>query len=68
MPEMLVHISEIVEATELPVNADFGNAFADEPERVARNVKACADTGVAGLSVEMLRAERRIPCMNSRWR
>jgi 2-methylisocitrate lyase-like PEP mutase family enzyme len=52
MAEMLAHISGIVAATELPVNADFGSAFADEPEGVARNVKACADTGVAGLSVE----------------
>lgn len=52
MPEMLAHIGEIVAATDLPVNADFGPAFADEPEGVARNVRACAETGVAGLSVE----------------
>jgi 2-methylisocitrate lyase-like PEP mutase family enzyme len=50
--EMLAHISEIVAATDLPVNADFAQAFADEPEQVARNVRACVETGVAGLSVE----------------
>ncbi len=50
--EMLAHIREIVEATALPVNADFLNGFADEPEDVAANVKLCAGTGVAGLSVE----------------
>jgi 2-methylisocitrate lyase-like PEP mutase family enzyme len=50
--EMLVHIREIVEATALPVNADFLNGFADRPEEVAANVKLCADMGVAGLSVE----------------
>jgi 2-methylisocitrate lyase-like PEP mutase family enzyme len=50
--EMLAHISEIVTATDLPVNADFAQAFADEPEQVAQNVRACVDTGVAGLSVE----------------
>jgi len=50
--EMLAHIREIVGATALPVNADFLNAFADEPEDVAANVKLCVGTGVAGLSVE----------------
>src|SRR6266487_1411417 len=50
--EMLAHIREIVEATALPVNADFLNGFADKPEEVATNVKLCVGTGVAGLSVE----------------
>ena len=50
--EMLAHIREIVEATMLPVNADFLNGFADKPEDVAANVKLCVDAGVAGLSVE----------------
>jgi 2-methylisocitrate lyase-like PEP mutase family enzyme len=50
--EMLAHISEIVAATDLPVNADFGSGFAEQPEEVAENVRACAATGVAGLSIE----------------
>jgi 2-methylisocitrate lyase-like PEP mutase family enzyme len=50
--EMLAHIREIVEATALPVNADFLNGFADKPEQVAANVDLCVDTGVAGLSIE----------------
>jgi 2-methylisocitrate lyase-like PEP mutase family enzyme len=50
--EMLAHIREIVRATPLPVNADFLNGYADEPEHVAENVKLCIDTGVAGLSIE----------------
>jgi 2-methylisocitrate lyase-like PEP mutase family enzyme len=50
--EMFAHIREIVEATALPVNADFLNGFADEPEDVAANVKLCVGTGVAGLSIE----------------
>jgi len=50
--EMLAHIREIVEATALPVNADFLNGFADKPEVVAENVKLCVETGVAGLSIE----------------
>ena len=50
--DMLAHISEIAAATPLPVNADFLNGFADEPENVAMNVKRCIATGVAGLSIE----------------
>jgi methylisocitrate lyase len=49
---MLAHIREIVEATTLPINADFLNGFADKPEDVAANVKLCVETGVAGLSIE----------------
>ena len=49
---MLAHFAEIVQATPLPVNADFQNAFADEPGGVAANVALCVATGVAGVSVE----------------
>jgi 2-methylisocitrate lyase-like PEP mutase family enzyme len=49
---MLAHIREIVEATDIPVNADFENGFADRPEELAENVKLCLETGVAGLSIE----------------
>jgi 2-methylisocitrate lyase-like PEP mutase family enzyme len=50
--EMLAHIREIVEATTLPVNADFLAGYADEPEGVANNVRLCVATGVGGLSIE----------------
>ncbi len=50
--EMLAHIREIVEATALPVNADFQASYADEPDDVAANVRLCVATGVAGLSIE----------------
>jgi 2-methylisocitrate lyase-like PEP mutase family enzyme len=49
---MLTHISEIVDATSLPVNADFQNGYDDEPEGVATSVALCVATGVAGLSIE----------------
>ena len=52
LDEMLAHVREIVEATPLPVNADFQNGYADEPDLVAQNVSACVATGVAGLSIE----------------
>src|SRR5215470_13546144 len=50
--EMLAHIREIVQATSLPVNADFHAGYADEPEDVAANVELCVGTGVAGLSIK----------------
>ncbi|HEX4963061.1 MAG TPA: isocitrate lyase/phosphoenolpyruvate mutase family protein [Thermoanaerobaculia bacterium] len=49
---MLAHIRDLVEATPLPVNADFQTGYADEPEGVADNVALCIATGVAGLSIE----------------
>jgi len=49
---MLGHFREVVAATALPVNADFLNGYADAPDAVAANVRACVGTGVAGLSVE----------------
>jgi len=59
--EMLTHIREIVEATSLPVNADFHAGYADEPEDVATNVQLCVDTGVAGLSIEDNTGHRDCP-------
>ena len=52
LDDMLKHIGEIAAATALPVNADFLNGFADEPEVVATNTKQCIAQGVAGLSIE----------------
>ncbi|HEX6046450.1 MAG TPA: isocitrate lyase/phosphoenolpyruvate mutase family protein [Pyrinomonadaceae bacterium] len=49
---VLAHFRDIVGATSLPVNADFRNGYADEPEGVASNVTLCVATGVAGLSIE----------------
>jgi 2-methylisocitrate lyase-like PEP mutase family enzyme len=51
---MLAHIGALAGASDLPMNADFGNAFADDPAEVAGNVGLCVATGVAGLSVEDL--------------
>jgi 2-methylisocitrate lyase-like PEP mutase family enzyme len=52
LDEVLLHLSSLAHATDLPLNADFENAFADAPDDVAHNVTLAADTGVAGLSVE----------------
>jgi 2-methylisocitrate lyase-like PEP mutase family enzyme len=50
--EVLKHLSELCEATDLPINADFESGFASEPEGVATNVALAIETGVAGLSIE----------------
>jgi 2-methylisocitrate lyase-like PEP mutase family enzyme len=50
--QMLEHLREIVEATDVPVNADFEGGYADAPDGVAESVRLCVATGVAGLSIE----------------
>ena len=52
LDEMLRHIGEIAAATALPLNADFLNGFADDPEGVATNTSRCIAQGAAGLSIE----------------
>ena len=50
--DVLSHLTALCAATDIPVNADFENGFADDPDGVAANVKLAIGTGVAGLSVE----------------
>ena len=50
--DVLAHLREIVEASDLPVNSDFGNGFAPDAAGVEANVGLAIDTGVAGLSIE----------------
>jgi 2-methylisocitrate lyase-like PEP mutase family enzyme len=57
----LAHIRTIVEATELPVNADFESGYAHEPEAVAESVRLCVATGVAGLSIEDATGDKAKP-------
>lgn len=49
---VLAHCREIVEATELPVNADFEDGHARDIDGLKKNVARCVDTGVAALSIE----------------
>ncbi len=52
LDDVLAHYREMAAATDVPLNADFENGFADDPDGVAANVTKCIATGVAGLSVE----------------
>jgi 2-methylisocitrate lyase-like PEP mutase family enzyme len=50
--DVLAHYTELAAATDVPLNADFENGFADDPDGVAANVGRCIATGIAGLSIE----------------
>jgi 2-methylisocitrate lyase-like PEP mutase family enzyme len=57
----LRHFAEIAAAVEVPVNADFQDGYAEDPEGVAENVRLCVETGVAGLSIEDSTGDRDRP-------
>ena len=48
----IAHLHEMVEATDVPVNADFEAGFAHDADGVAESVRLAVETGVAGLSIE----------------
>jgi 2-methylisocitrate lyase-like PEP mutase family enzyme len=49
---VLDHFTEMVEATDLPINADYEHGFAPDAGGVAESVRLAVETGVAGLSIE----------------
>jgi 2-methylisocitrate lyase-like PEP mutase family enzyme len=49
---VLDHLAEMVEATDVPINADFEHGFAPDVEGLADSVRLAVQTGVAGLSIE----------------
>ncbi|TWG04431.1 2-methylisocitrate lyase-like PEP mutase family enzyme [Streptomyces brevispora] len=49
---VLANAHEIVTATPLPVSADLESGFAETPEGVAGTVRAAADAGLVGGSIE----------------
>ena len=49
---MLQHLRALVEASDLPVNADFENGHSASIDGVGESVRLCVETGVAGLSIE----------------
>lgn len=61
LEETLAHLKELVEGCDLPVNADFEDGFSGDREGLTRNVRLCADTGVAGLSIEDNQQGRLFP-------
>ena len=49
---VLEHLTNMVEGTDVPINADFENGFAPDAAGVADSVRLAVETGVAGLSIE----------------
>jgi 2-methylisocitrate lyase-like PEP mutase family enzyme len=50
--EALEHARAIVEASDLPVSADFERCFADDPQQAAETVRLAGEIGLAGCSIE----------------
>jgi 2-methylisocitrate lyase-like PEP mutase family enzyme len=49
---VLDHLTDMVEATDLPINADFENGFGTDTGALADSVRLAVQSGVAGLSIE----------------
>ena len=56
--ELLENCRVIAEATDLPVNADLENGYADDPEQAATILRDAAEMGVVGGSIEVWSGER----------
>jgi 2-methylisocitrate lyase-like PEP mutase family enzyme len=59
--QTLEHLQQLVEATDLPINADFENGFAADSAGVAESVRLAVETGVAGLSIEDSTGQKERP-------
>jgi 2-methylisocitrate lyase-like PEP mutase family enzyme len=52
LDDVLEHLRDIVEATAIPVSADFESGFAQSAAGIADNIRKAVDTGIAGISLE----------------
>ncbi len=59
--DTLAHCRALVAATDLPVSADLEKGFGDDPESAAETIRAAAETGLAGCSIEDYTGEDRDP-------
>ena len=50
--ELIANCREIAAATDLPVNADLENGYADDPQEAAEIIRMAAEAGVVGGSIE----------------
>jgi 2-methylisocitrate lyase-like PEP mutase family enzyme len=50
--ELIANCREIAAATDLPINADLENGYADAPEDAAEIIRMAAEAGVVGGSIE----------------
>lgn len=59
--QVLAHCRSIVTATPLPVSADLEKGFGDDPAHAAETVRAAAEAGLAGCSLEDHTGDRSRP-------
>jgi 2-methylisocitrate lyase-like PEP mutase family enzyme len=52
LARVLAHLREMVDATDVPLNADFENGFGADAAAVGESVRLAVAAGVAGLSIE----------------
>ena len=57
----IAHLHAMVQATDLPLNADFENGFGVDARAVAQSVALAVEAGVAGLSIEDSTADAARP-------
>ena len=50
--KIFAHLATMVQATDLPVNADFEDGHAEDIDGLMANVRRACQTGIAGLSIE----------------
>ncbi len=50
--QVLAHCRDLAAASDLPVSADLEKGFGDSPREVAETIRAAAETGLAGCSIE----------------
>lgn len=59
LEEMLQHCAALVAGTQLPINADFENGYAEDINEMVANITRLAATGVSGISIEDFSREQR---------
>jgi 2-methylisocitrate lyase-like PEP mutase family enzyme len=59
--DVLENCRIIAAATDLPVNADLENCFADDPKAAAETIRLAAEAGVVGASIEDYTGDRAKP-------
>jgi Phosphoenolpyruvate phosphomutase len=59
--EMMTHLGAIAAATDLPVSADLGNGFGDDPMIVAETLALASAAGLVGGSIEDATGRRDHP-------
>lgn len=61
LKQVLDNCREICDATQLPVNADLENCFADDPREAAKAIRLACEHGAVGGSIEDSTGERQKP-------